>query len=105
MSRSSPRTPASRWLPGNIRIMGVKLVALTNAFRGFVEQFGIRHGPRSEKLRGPSFGLEPCKNATTWARAPPIPQFPILRAKSSVHRRHDARHPPELNNNYHLRTN
>ncbi|MCK1379625.1 hypothetical protein IVB33_19105 [Bradyrhizobium sp. 24] len=37
--------------------MGVKLVALTNAFRGFVEQFGIRHGPRSEKLRGPILWL------------------------------------------------
>ncbi|QIP09815.1 hypothetical protein [Bradyrhizobium symbiodeficiens] len=57
MSRSSSRTPAGRWLPGNIRIMGVKLVAVTKSFRGFVEQFGIRYGQSNEKLRGPVLWL------------------------------------------------
>jgi hypothetical protein len=57
MSRSSLTTSSGRWLPRNIRIMGIKLVALVNAFRGFVDQFGTRHGKRSEKLRGPILWL------------------------------------------------
>ncbi|MGY3356398.1 hypothetical protein ACVWZK_003061 [Bradyrhizobium sp. GM0.4] len=57
MSRSAPTTQSGRWLPRSIRIMGIKLVALTNAFRGFVEHFGIRYGQRSEKLRGPILWL------------------------------------------------
>jgi hypothetical protein len=53
MSRSSLTTPSGRWLPRSIRIIGGKLVALVNAFRGVGGQFGRRYGKRSEKLRGP----------------------------------------------------
>lgn len=57
MSRSSLRTPSSRWLARSIRIIRGKLVALVNAFRSFVERFGIRSGKRGEKLRGPILWL------------------------------------------------
>lgn len=57
MSRSSLTTPPGRWLPRSIRFIGGKLAALVNAFRGFVDRFGIRSGKRSEKLRGPILWL------------------------------------------------
>ncbi|MET4296092.1 hypothetical protein ABIB06_002020 [Bradyrhizobium sp. LB8.2] len=57
MSRSASTTQSGRWLPRKFRIMGIKLVALTNAFRGFVGQFGFRYCKRSEKLRGPILWL------------------------------------------------
>ncbi|MET4276244.1 hypothetical protein ABIB68_004466 [Bradyrhizobium sp. F1.2.2] len=57
MSRSSLTTPFGRWLPRNIRTMGIKLAALTNLFRGLVGQFGFRYCERSEKLRGPILWL------------------------------------------------
>jgi hypothetical protein len=57
MSPSSLTTPPGRWLPRSIRIIGGKLAARVNAFRGFVDRFGIGYGKRSEKLRGPILWL------------------------------------------------